>query len=116
MLKSAGLLAQIEKFNKGQHPVQHLEQLATMLGVTTAPTTEELINVLISTRGMLHHFQNNPNREQGSPLVHDKYEGVAYLARQLAHGSVLELIPSITPITFGPRRRDQNSPEADSSR
>jgi hypothetical protein len=103
MLKSAGLLAQIEKFNDGQHPVQHLEQLATMLNVTTTPTAEGLVGLLVSTRGMLHHFQNNPNREQGSPLAHDKYEGVAYLARQLAHGSILELTRGISPITFGPR-------------
>jgi hypothetical protein len=104
MLKSAGLLAQIEKFNSGQHhPVKHLEQLATMLNVTTIPTSEELVGLLVSTRGMLHHFQNNPNREQGSPLVHDKYEGIAYLARQLAHGSILELAGNISPITFGPR-------------
>ena len=103
MRKSAGLLAQIEKFNSGQHPVQHLKQLATMLSVSTIPTSEELVGLLVSTRGMLHHFQNNPNREQGSPLVHDKYEGIAYLARQLAHGSILELTRSISPIAFGPR-------------
>jgi hypothetical protein len=103
MLKSAGLLAQIEKFNSGQHPLQHLEKLATMLNVNTIPTSEQLVGLLVSTRGKLHHFQNNPNREQGSPLVHDKYEGIAYLARQLAHGSILELTRSINPITFGPR-------------
>ena len=103
MLKSAGLLAQVEKFNNAQHPVQHLEQLATMLHVTTIPTVEELVGLLVSIRGILHHFQNNPNREANSPLVHDKYEGIAYLARQLAHGSILEQTYSIRPITFGPR-------------
>jgi hypothetical protein len=104
MSKSPELLAQIEKFNGGQHPVQHLKQLATMLNVTTPPTPEELVRLLVSTRGMLHHFQNNPNREQGSPLFHDKYEGIAYLARQLAHGSILELTCNITPIAFGARQ------------
>jgi hypothetical protein len=103
MLKSPALLTQIENFNRGQHPVQHLKQLATMLNVTTIPTAEELVGLLVSTRGMLHHFQDNPNREQGSPLFHTKYEGIAYLARQLAHGSILELICKITPIPFGAR-------------
>jgi hypothetical protein len=103
MLKSAELLALIEKFNIGQHPIQHLKQLATTLNITTIPTAEELVSLLVSTRGVLHHFQNNPNREQGSSLVHDKYEGIAYLARQLAHGSILDLTRNITPITFGPR-------------
>jgi hypothetical protein len=41
-----------------------------------------------------------PHREQGSPLVHDKYEGVAYLARQLAHASIMELTKKITPTGF----------------
>jgi hypothetical protein len=74
-----------------------------MLHVTTIPTVEELVGLLVSIRGILHHFQNNPNREANSPLVHDKYEGIAYLARQLAHGSILEQTYSIRPITFGPR-------------
>jgi len=100
MLKSPGLLALIEKFNSGQHPVQHFKQLAAMLNVTTVPTSKELVGLLVSTRGMLHHFQNNPSREQGSPLVHDKYEGIAYLARHLAHRSILELTVRISPSTF----------------
>ena len=103
MLKSAELLDQIEKFNAGQHPVQHLKQLATMLDLATTPTAEELVGLLVSTRGKLHHFQNNPNREQGSPLVHNKYEGITYLARHLAHRSILELTGGISPITFGLR-------------
>jgi hypothetical protein len=101
MLKSRGLLAQIEKFNKGQHPLQHLQQLAKMLNVTGVPASQGLIGLLVSTRGKLHHFQNNPHREQGSPLVHYRYEGVTYLARQLAHGSMLELTRNIRPMAFG---------------
>ncbi len=92
MLKSPELLAQIEKFNKGNHPIQHLVQLAKMMNVREIPTAEQLVNLLVLARGRLHHFQNNPNREQGSPLVHDRYEGIAYLARQLAHGSILDLM------------------------
>jgi hypothetical protein len=101
MLKSPGLLAQIEKFTSGGHPVQHLQQLAKMLEVTSAPTASDLVNLLVLTRGKLHHFQNDPKRAQGSPLVHDKYEGIAYLARQLAHGSLLELTRTIAPVAFG---------------
>jgi hypothetical protein len=100
MLKSPGLLAQIEDFTNGDHPVQHLQQLARMLGVTDAPTASGLVNLLVSTRGTLHHFQNDPKRDQVSPLVHDKYEGIAYLARRLAHGSLLELSRTIAPVTF----------------
>ncbi len=105
MLNSPGLLAQIDRFNKGQHPFEHLKQLGNMLNATEVPTSEELIRLLVSTRGRLHHFHNNPNREQGSPIVHDNYEGIAYLARQLAHGSILELTRDIRPIRFGPRGR-----------
>jgi hypothetical protein len=106
MMKSPGLLAQMERFNQGQHPVEHLRQLGKMLNGADVPTSEDLIGLLVSTRGKLHHFQNNPNREQGSPLVHDKYEGIAYLARQLAHGSILELTRNIKPMRFGPCRLD----------
>jgi hypothetical protein len=80
VLHSLGLLAQIERFNKGQHPLEHLKQLGKMLNAAELPISEELIGFLLSTRGRLHHFQNNPNREQGSPIVHDKYEGIAYVA------------------------------------
>ncbi len=101
MLKSPGLLTQIDKFTHADHPVQHLKQLARMLRVTKAPTASDLIRLLVSTRGKLHHFQNNSNREQGSPLAHDNYEGIGYLARQLAHGSLLELTGTIIPVAFG---------------
>ena len=73
MLKSPELLAQIEGFNKGNHPTQHLGQLARMMNVTEIPTAEQLVNLPVSTRSKLHHFQNSPSRGQGSPLVHDKY-------------------------------------------
>jgi hypothetical protein len=74
-----------------------------MVNVTDVPTAKQLIELLVRTRGNLHHFQNNPNREQGSPLVHDKYEGIAYLARQLAHAAIMELSRDISPIAFGPK-------------
>jgi len=102
MLKSSELLTQIEHFNTGNHPIQHLNQLAKMLKVTEIPTSEQLVNLLVSTRGRLHHFQNNPKREQGSPFVHDRYEGIAYLARQLAHGSILKSLSRVPAVAFGP--------------
>jgi hypothetical protein len=102
MRRSPELLAQITKFIKGQHPVELLGQLAKMLNATDIPTPEELVGLLVSTRGRLHHFQNNPSREQGSPLVHDKFEGIAYLARHLAHGSIVEQTHTMTPVAFGP--------------
>jgi hypothetical protein len=103
MLQSTTLLCLVDKYLHGNHPMQHLEQLAKMLNLTVIPTAQDFVKLLVSTRGRLHHFQNNPNREQGSSLVHDKYEGIAYLARQLAHGSILELLSQIKGIAFAPR-------------
>lgn len=84
MLRSPGFMQIIDKFNKDQHPIDHLQAIAKALNSSEAPTTEQVVDLLISTRGLLHHFQNNPHREQGSPLVHDRYEGIAYLASVLS--------------------------------
>ncbi|HZT69309.1 MAG TPA: hypothetical protein VFC10_06135 [Terriglobia bacterium] len=104
MLRSPGFVQIIEKFNKDQHPVDHLRAIAKALNISEAPTTEQVVDLLISTRGLLHHFQNNPHREQGSPLVHDRYEGIAYLARQLAHASIMERTKKIKSAAFAERR------------
>jgi hypothetical protein len=103
MLRSSRFAEIIDGFNKGQHPIEHLQAIARTLDINEPPTTEQLVDLLISTRGLLHHFQNMPHREQGSPLVHDKYEGVAYLARQLAHASIMALTKKITPAGFALR-------------
>ena len=97
-LASQELKTSVGEFLAGQHPLEHLGQLIKMINVGgRLPTVKELIELLVSIRGRLHHFQNNPNRPQGSPLVHDEYEGIAYLARYLAHKGILAQATNVPP-------------------
>ena len=54
------------------------------------PTHETLIRLLIRTRNRLHHFANDPKKEQASPLNHDRFEGITTLVRFLAHKGLVK--------------------------
>jgi len=46
---------------------------------------EGIIHLLISTRGELHHFTNNPDRKKGgTPFDHEEFESIAFLSLLLA--------------------------------
>jgi hypothetical protein len=108
-LASEELKTSIQAFLAGQHPMDSLTQLVKMVNVSNRlPTAEELVGLLVSTRGTLHHFQNNPNRRQGSPLAHDEYRGIAYLARSLAHKGILAEAVRIGPVRYAERKPSQN--------
>ncbi len=109
MTGSPTLRAHIEKFLNTEHLTQHLTQLTEMMNATLLPNVEDLVKLLISTRGKLHHFQNNPNREQGSPLTHERYQAVAYLARGLAHASIMTLHAQVKGIAFAPKKPTSDS-------
>jgi hypothetical protein len=107
-LASEELKTSIQAFLVDQHAMDPLTQLVKMVNVgDRLPTAEELVGLLVSTRGTLHHFQNNPNRRQGSPLVHDEYHGIAYLARSLAHKGILAEAVRIGPVQFTERKPSQ---------
>jgi hypothetical protein len=100
-LASQELRVLTQKFLTDQHPIQHLDQLIRMVNVgNRLPNSEELIELLVAIRGRLHHFQNNPNRPHGSPLVHDEYAGIAYLARCLAHKGIISHAVRVQPVAF----------------
>ena len=102
---SPELIANIDAFLAEDHPDEALTQLIKMFEVgNRLPTPEEVIDMLVSTRGKLHHFQNNPNRPQGSPLTHDDYHGICYLALCLAHKALLSRAASMPAMVFGERQ------------
>jgi hypothetical protein len=95
---SAELRTFIEHYLKDKHPEHHMEQVSAMLleanpnvelKLETLTNPDLYIELLVSTRGKLHHFSNNPNRPQGSPLSHDEYEGVAMFAQYIALRALL---------------------------
>jgi hypothetical protein len=49
---------------------------------------DAIIDLIVSTRGDLHHFQNNPSRPQGTPFRHTEYEAIAFLTRGIAIGAI----------------------------
>jgi hypothetical protein len=100
-LASTELRASIENFLNDQHPLQHIDQIIKLVKVgNRLPTRVELIKLLVSIRGRLHHFQNNPKCPQGSPLAHDDYEGMAYLVRCLAHKGIVAQAVKVKPVMF----------------
>lgn len=96
-MKSARLLQSINEFVK-EHNSAELAKLFPRVDLSDVPTSDQLVRLLVNTRGLLHHFQNNPNREQGSPLAHQNYIHIAEFARYLAHkGLMTELATTDEP-------------------
>lgn len=58
-------------------------------------TTDAVLELVVMTRGDLHHFQNNPNRPQGTPFRHNEYEAIAFLTRGLAINAIIFCIMHI---------------------
>ena len=95
---SVELRSFIGQYLRDKHEESHIEQVGAML-LTANPNLEfrfetiaspdVFIELLVSTRGKLHHFSNNPNRPEGSPLGHDQYEGIAIFAQYVAHKALL---------------------------
>jgi len=71
-------------------------------GQKTAPTFEILMKLLVSVRGRLHHFSNNPGRSQGSPNNQDPYEGISTFARFLAHKALMKRVIGNRSFQFQP--------------
>jgi hypothetical protein len=102
---SSELISNIGAFLAEDHPDEPLTQLIKMFKVgNRLPTPDEVIEMLVGTRGKLHHFQNNPNRPQGSPMTHDAYHGICYLALCLAHKALLSRAVSMPAMVFGERK------------
>lgn len=90
---SAELRGSIEVYLASDQLNKHIEQVYEMLPdqkKQELPTHETLIRLLIRTRNRLHHFANDPKKEQASPLNHDKFEGITTLVRFLAHKGLVK--------------------------
>lgn len=100
---STELCNSIGLYLSSPQPEHHIKQVFDMLPSqkkSCLPTAETLISLLVSTRGRLHHFANNPNRSEGSPLVHDQYEAITTMARFLAHKAIVAVATKIQAVGF----------------
>ncbi len=55
-------------------------------------TVDNIIWLLVRTRGDLHHFINRPSRESGTPFTHGRYEVLALFIAKISHLVLLEEI------------------------
>jgi hypothetical protein len=55
-------------------------------------TVENIVWLLVRTRGDLHHFVNSPTRPAGTPLTHIHYEVLAMFIQKISHLMLLEEI------------------------
>lgn len=70
-----------EHLDSGRSPSQLLQALERR---KLNSDVNGIIDLLIDTRGEVHHFSERSTRLQGTPLNHDDYEEVAFLAGHIA--------------------------------
>jgi hypothetical protein len=91
-LASNSLKGLIDDYMRAPAPDRYIRQIHDLLPKgkkLTPPDRETLIKLLVSIRGRLHHFSNNPAQPHGSPLNKHEYEGIAAFVRFLAHKSLV---------------------------
>jgi len=71
------------------------EQLRREIRCSDPPAPDAVIKHFVGMRGKLHHFTNNPNRVEGTPVTHELFEPVAEAARQIALGVLFIEIANI---------------------
>jgi hypothetical protein len=60
-------------------------------------TPDNMIWLLVETRGDLHHFVNSPTKPSGTPFTHDRYEVLALIIGKISHLVLLEEIKKSLP-------------------
>ena len=75
---------------------KHLEKINNMLKLRNKNLdVEGIVHLLVSTRGDLHHFTDNPNKNQGTPFDHAEFETIAWVSLGLATRAILQEILEI---------------------
>ncbi|MBT4539739.1 hypothetical protein HOC32_05615, partial [Candidatus Woesearchaeota archaeon] len=83
----------IESLKKNQ---RHLNKINEMLKFRNKIlSVDNIISLIVSTRGDLHHFMNNPNKVQGTPFNHKEFETIAWVTLGIAVRTILQKIIEI---------------------
>lgn len=56
---------------------------------------KSFIELIVKTRGELHHFTNNPNRPQGTPFTHQEYSAIAHMTMKIAMHAILRRMEEV---------------------
>jgi len=84
----------IESLKKNQ---RHFQKINEMLKFRNKILdVDNLISLIVSTRGDLHHFMNNPNKVQGTPFNHKEFETIAWVSLGIAVRAILQKILDVT--------------------
>jgi len=76
--------------------MRHYKNIEAMLKHRNKKVNEEgIIHLLVSTRGELHHFANNPNKVQGTPFNHEYFESIAWMTLGFAVFAIAQKIVEI---------------------
>jgi len=75
---------------------RHLKKINEFLKLRNKKLdTEGIIHLLVSTRGDLHHFTNNPNKKQNMPFNDKEFESISWMTLGLATRAILQKILEI---------------------
>jgi hypothetical protein len=82
--------------NSQQYKPENYRQLVKMLNdLNKQVDVNSVIELIIKTRGQLHHFTNNPKRPQGTPFFHQEYVAIALLTMEVALHAILSKMEEI---------------------
>lgn len=96
-IKSKEFTASIEWIIKNiEKEPRHIAKINEMLKqVNKQLYPKGLIHLIVSVRGKLHHFANQPHKLQGTPFNHNKFESIAFITFVLASRAILQKILDI---------------------
>lgn len=73
----------------------HKKITEMLAGRGKSVTPESVIELVVSVRGELHHFNINPNRVSGSPFTHNEFEAIATLVMFVAMNALVHRIVDV---------------------
>ena len=79
---SAHLRTFLDNFIENMLPKEqrHMDKITEMLKFRNKKlSVDSIIELIVKTRGDLHHFVNNPRKVQGTPFNHQEFETIAWI-------------------------------------
>jgi hypothetical protein len=76
-----------DRINNNPQQHQKITEMLKRRGKTLL--VDSLLELIVRTRGELHHFTNNPNKPQGTPFTHKEFRSIASVTGALALFTIL---------------------------
>jgi len=82
-----------ERINKNRWQHHRINEMLKRRNKTLS--VDSLLELIVRTRGELHHFTDNPNRPQGTPFTHKEFRSIASVTGAIALFTILFKIVDI---------------------